>query len=389
MSKIDAENRGRRGFTLVEVLAVIVIIAVLVALLMPAISGAMRTARNAAVSAEINQLAQALADFKAKYGTYPPSRFLCVESGNYAPYMGDTTPLAGGTVTDPTSPGAGDVTLGVLAQRSVRFLRTAFPKLVTTGNLPGGTFYDFNGDGAKSTIPYVLHGHECLTLFLGGVPYRDPKSGNFGPGGFGKDPANPFTNLVVGSPMYGANRSTPFYSFAPSRLILDPVSGVSGKTWVGTGIPGYTDLFVGPGGVPGFYAYFSAHGNGNYDPNDVNMIAEADDAGASPLSLAFSATFPVVGKGPCVSAAPNPYTAGATTGGTVTYQAAQAFQIVSAGADGLFGVGGTWAPSPGSSADPMPFDAPNTFGGGAAEPDASVRRREQDNLTSFKGGTLR
>src|SRR5262249_61205136 len=58
----------RRGFTLVELLIVVVVLAVLVALLLPAINGALRTARNAAVSAEINQLAQALEQFKSKYG---------------------------------------------------------------------------------------------------------------------------------------------------------------------------------------------------------------------------------------------------------------------------------------------------------------------------------
>ena len=68
------EGRGPRGFTMVELLAVILILAVLIALLLPALNGALKTARNAAVGAEINQLAQALASFKANYGDYPPSR---------------------------------------------------------------------------------------------------------------------------------------------------------------------------------------------------------------------------------------------------------------------------------------------------------------------------
>ena len=42
---------------------------------------AIRTAKNAAVIAEINQLAQALADFKNKYGDYPPSRIILCEDG--------------------------------------------------------------------------------------------------------------------------------------------------------------------------------------------------------------------------------------------------------------------------------------------------------------------
>ena len=59
-----------------ELLVVILILAILIALLLPAINAALRTAKNAAVGGEINQLAQALASFKTKYGDYPPSRIL-------------------------------------------------------------------------------------------------------------------------------------------------------------------------------------------------------------------------------------------------------------------------------------------------------------------------
>ena len=77
------EGRGPRGFTLVELLAVILILAVLIALLLPALNGALKTARNAAVGGEINQLAQALASFKTQYGDYPPSRIYLAENGDY------------------------------------------------------------------------------------------------------------------------------------------------------------------------------------------------------------------------------------------------------------------------------------------------------------------
>ena len=77
------EGRGPRGFTLVELLVVILILAVLIALLLPALNGALKTARNAAVGGEINQLAQALASFKAQYGDYPPSRIYLAENGDY------------------------------------------------------------------------------------------------------------------------------------------------------------------------------------------------------------------------------------------------------------------------------------------------------------------
>ena len=104
------EGRGPRGFTLVELLAVILILAVLIALLLPALNGALRTAKNAAVGGEINQLAQALASFKAKYGDYPPSRIYLAENGDYTVVDQQRRPQHRGTSA--TSPGATGAAVG-------------------------------------------------------------------------------------------------------------------------------------------------------------------------------------------------------------------------------------------------------------------------------------
>jgi prepilin-type N-terminal cleavage/methylation domain-containing protein len=395
----------KRGFTLVEVLVVIVILGILIALLLPAVNSALKTARNAAVLAEINQISTALTDFKSKYGDYPPSRFLAVEGGNYSAYLGDTTSLSGGTMTDPYSPGVGDINLGTLAQRSVRALRTFFPRMTTTGPLPTGAFYDFNGNGVNDGA-YILHGHECLVLFLGGVPLYDTSSGTYGLTGLGKDPTNPFTNMIVNNAMYNANRQTPFFQFNPGRLYLDPNSGVSGTNYVGTGIPGYYDtLNSGPAvpatGMANYYAYFSAYGNGNYDPNDVNFPNESDVNASNPILLDFNVPFPTTtSKGfasGAISASPNPYTstltvplATGTTGGTVVYQSPQTFQIISSGADGLYGVGGQYLNITTASGIALPFDPNNTYSPawGTLDKDETLRQREYDNLTNFKSGTL-
>ncbi len=109
----------RRGFTMIELLMVIIIIGILMALLLPAIQSAMRTARNAAVSSEINQLAQALENFKSRYGDYPPSRFLRWRAGITPVPWHRWQPPPSSTV-DPTSPARhGDITVGQLAQRPV------------------------------------------------------------------------------------------------------------------------------------------------------------------------------------------------------------------------------------------------------------------------------
>ena len=114
------EGRGPRGFTLVELLAVILILAFLIALLLPALSGALKTAKNAAVGAEINQLAQALASFKTRYGDYPPSRIYLSEDGNLQPNVTNLRPVNGN---------AGDITYAQLGQRSIAAMRKFFPRV--------------------------------------------------------------------------------------------------------------------------------------------------------------------------------------------------------------------------------------------------------------------
>src|SRR5271166_3613823 len=123
-------GRGPRGFTMVELAAVILILAFLIALLLPALTGALKTARNAAVGGEINQLAQALASFKTQYGDYPPSRIYLAENGDYTVITSNTS-NASLSITGASQ----DITLGQLAQRSISALRKFFPRVVlnTTG----------------------------------------------------------------------------------------------------------------------------------------------------------------------------------------------------------------------------------------------------------------
>jgi general secretion pathway protein G len=395
---IDPPRRRRlpAGFTMIELLVVILILAILIALLLPAINGALRSARNSAVGGEINQLAQALASFKAKYGEYPPSRVLLIESGNYTNFVGSNFQL-----------GPGDITVGQLAQRSLASLRKFFPNVVFSTSGPIGTiglanFYDFNGDnipGAPNNpnAAYILQGHECLVFFLGGIPFQD-SSGTFSMAGFAKDPRNPFRNNIPllpngnPNPMYSNNRQPPLFEFNSVRLIPDgyipyPANIVNQLGLVAPGIPGYLDSLGNraPVGVPGdpinFFAYFSSYGNGGYDPNDVNF-SEFDIHGTIP-ALKFWVNFPVPGG--CASAPPNPYTSSFSVppNGSATYQSPQTFQIISSGADGLYGVGGRYATD---TADPLVLDTntPSPY----LTTDTTIRTRERDNITNFHNGRL-
>lgn len=373
MTKVTCSRRSS-GFTLIELMVVIVIIVLLVALLLPAIAGALRSARNATVSSEMSALAQALADFRSKYSAYPPSRILLSEAGTY------TTDAA----TQTYARGATDLTDGALAARSVQWLRRLWPRVQlgvgTLANPPIAPtiagplgFYDFNGNG-KADGPYVLTGDECLVFFLGGIPTRATVQGSpsYGVNGFHRNPINPFvapTVYVGGVPKYTfGNRLAPLYDFKTSRLVdLDD-----------DGMPSLAD----PLGAGKPYAYFSAYGSGGYDPGDVDFPAEASDEGVAPITLQFRVAFPVRGGGNVAqSAAPNPYTTTATTATPVAWEAPQTYQILSAGADGLYGVGGQYV----ARADaPLPYDAAASTP--ASEP--GLRARERDNLTSWSGQRL-
>ena len=403
MTRPDS-RRPARGFTLVELLVVIVILAILVALLIPAVTGAIRKTRGAAVQAEINQMAQALADFKSKYGDYPPSRVLLSENG----YLNttNTTPLPTGS--------SADITVGQLAQRSISALRKFWPRVVmsTTGPVFAGgstAWYDFNGDAtfqadatggsnAFANVPtsFYLQGHECLVFFLGGIPVTSgPVSGGgvvSGVSGFAKDPVNPFKNATATT-----NRTPPLFDFNPGRLRVANAHG----------LPGYIDSFNGTGNNNGFYVYFSTNLGTGYDPNDYNRVdtnqsspnaAETDNNGVTPLTLLFRTSFPVYPSGggsatnQTSSPTPNPYTSSLPGGASTTavaFQNPQSFQILAPGADGLYGVGGIYTPTGTSEVLPAEHSsatpAANQLSNSA---DSSLRVMERDNLTNFHNGTL-
>ena len=65
-------RRRTSGFTLVEILVVIVIISILAALATPAVLRAMHRVEEAAIQLEVNNLAQAVEAYRTEYGEYPP-----------------------------------------------------------------------------------------------------------------------------------------------------------------------------------------------------------------------------------------------------------------------------------------------------------------------------
>ncbi len=73
VSPMAPSSARRSGFTLVELLAVIMIIALLAGLVTPAVMRARNSARNAAIRAEIDMLHMAIMNYKNEYGSFPPA----------------------------------------------------------------------------------------------------------------------------------------------------------------------------------------------------------------------------------------------------------------------------------------------------------------------------
>ncbi len=366
-------SRRRSGFTLAELLVVILIVGILIGLLVPAIAAAVRAAKDAQVAAEIQNIQTALADFKNRYGEYPPSRIILRNDGNY-------------DITNPIN------------ARTVRAMRKYFPRAVayfgTTGVNSsihwGGwdnTMVDASGNFTLNHNAYLLEGHQCLVFFLGGTPTATISSTSVSTAlnGFSKDPANPFfpppgtaTNGavaggVVPNAVCGANRTTPLFEFAPSRLVTirNPNSVIVPTTT--------TDLFAsyldpinnGNPAIP--YAYFSAYGSNGYDPNDDNRGETALNS-----NLNYSQTFNYAGS-PVTSLQPNPYSNGNPISNTPNWMNPQSFQIISAGRDGIWGPGGGLEANASEKLPTYPAD-PAGFG--------VLRQNERDNITNFTQGKI-
>ncbi|MSR58939.1 MAG: prepilin-type N-terminal cleavage/methylation domain-containing protein [Planctomycetaceae bacterium] len=285
---------SRRGFTLVEMLVVIVIIAILVALILPAIFGAKVKANEARVRTEIASLDAAVTAFKARFGIEPPSRFVI--------YFGQTA------VQNQTA-WINDPAMKALVTR----MWPQFDFSMPAGSYPSwwtGTQMNMNSG-------------ECLLFFLGGVvadgvdvtkglPYL-PLSP---PIGFSKNPAQPF------SPS-GTNREGPFLELAFSRI----------KDSDGNSVFEYFDSLQGQASP---YLYFSSYEGRGYRPGELPMNS------TNSAFLYLHDVYRVSNSAGSLVPPLNPVANPAGTSQALPAQKPQTFQIISPGYDGNYGQGGVF-----------------------------------------------
>jgi prepilin-type N-terminal cleavage/methylation domain-containing protein len=324
------QRRPRHGFTLVELLVVIVVIAILVGFLTPAIMNARTAGQQAEVAVNINGLASDITTFKTEFRSDPPSSITLYEQPTGDPSW----------ATDSATPQE--------LARSRTIIRRLWPQFDFSASttVPANSGWDLNGDGDK-TDKLVLTGAECLVFFLGGVTATNyvsaadtavtpaPPAGtpvaDWIPLGFSKNPRNPFERGE-------GTRTGPFTEFEPTRLV-----NVFATM---QGMPEYVDPL--PGQINP-YLYASSYDGRGYDPGDLagsgmtNVYLQRDD---------------------------NPAPANIGDDTEVAWNQ-RSFQIISPGLDTEYGEGGVYNPE-------QRFDI-------ATYPN---RKFERDNMTNFASGQL-
>jgi len=266
------------GFTLIELMVVIVIIGVLIGLIAPAIFAAVRRAREAEVRTEISQLETGISAFKTEFGGAPPSRITFPD-------------LSGLDLTDPTDRATATTRWNQLP-RSKAIIRRFW-----------GQFDFGRNGGGGAAISGTLNGAECLVFFLGGV--RDGANGPLV--GFSKNPGTPFAT--------GGNRVGPFYDFELGRLTPPGDSG-------NPSAPEYLDPLSGQI-TP--YIYLSGYDGRGY------RVKELTDFDTDSSTILFP-------ERPTWWTLTSWYTQSI---GTVAFKP-NSHQIISPGSDNLYGTGGVY-----------------------------------------------
>jgi prepilin-type N-terminal cleavage/methylation domain-containing protein len=175
VNKKTSKRNHDKGFTLVEMLVVVLIIVILAGMISAAAIRGLHRAKVARITVEIQRLSQALDQYKQQFGEYPP----------------DFSDLS---TTGQT------LILQHIARAFPRYPVSNWSALQSEIWTNSSHLIDIN-----SMTPAA-----ALAFWLGGITDAQGK-----PCGFSKNPADPFE-----SPITTPSRIGPFFEFDPGRLIM-------------------------------------------------------------------------------------------------------------------------------------------------------------------------
>lgn len=298
-STSTSKPSARRGFTLVEMMVVILIIGLLMTISVTAVMRAMTTGRQTAIKLEINALSQAVERYMQKYGDYPPD--------------------------------------GSSKEVLERHMRRVFPRMTTPDTVlleklvsPGGTFSYVAMDRA-----------EALVFFLGGFSEDPlhPLTGEGGPLTLAPGVASPSTDLS--DYQYNATRDNSFFDFDLSRLTTirasdtAPLVSSDEEVWSGNAseyaLAGGADLlpvYLTRAGEYTPYIYFDSRTYGLVGTGAYNGFRSPLTGGLRPYKSELNIEAPRDG---------NAYADAAEAFKAVPFHNPSTFQIISPGLDGNFG----------------------------------------------------
>ena len=354
-----------QGFTLVELLVVIVIIGLLAGAILAGANSARLKAKRAVIRAEIELLDKALTEYKNQYGAFPPDFW-----GTAAAYPAGVRIPARLAV--------------------IRHLRRAFPRYPISGATVDDQFNNFADDVQQSCglDPRRFDPPAALAFWLGGIPERIPTLptggtgtppivlDNWTPAGFHTDPAHPFRP--------GLPRTEPFHPFDVERFGDVRLHGDDDT--IAQQLRYYPQGIVGERNAP--FVYFRAQrlGNGRFE---YGQLVDTDNDGTPDVCMPptyqhatdnIAVAYvehrrPPAGYTPASQMTESDRMAVSLTPEEEylrTWRNPDTFQIISAGLDGQYGNGGQ-----DSSGNPTLFRyTKSQFG-------FSQNQRDDDNITNF------